>query len=119
MAMNAIGYMTEPSDFKFGFKPRRLCVKDVVRREWDTAEADSSKVKESRLVYVGLTRTADAALTERWSNVGKWEALAALDIAVLALHATGGIRARSGVRCLRGDGGHEGEDGEEDATHSF
>lgn len=69
------------------------------------------------LVYVGLTRTADAALTERWSNVGKWEALAALNIAVLALHATGGIRARSGVWCLRGDGGHEREDGEEDATH--
>lgn len=69
------------------------------------------------LVHVCLTRTADAALTECWSNVGKWEALAALNIAVLALHATGGIRARSSVWCLRGDGGHEGEDGEEDATH--
>lgn len=69
------------------------------------------------LTYADLTRAADAALTERWSDVGEWEALAALGIAVLALHATGGIRARSGVWCLRGDGGHEGENGEEDATH--
>ncbi|KAF4783304.1 cytochrome P450 [Colletotrichum scovillei] len=48
LAMNAIGYMTESSDFKFGFKAGGPCVKDVVRREWDTAEADSSKVTESR-----------------------------------------------------------------------
>ncbi|EXF81100.1 cytochrome P450 [Colletotrichum fioriniae PJ7] len=109
MAMDATGFMTEPTDFKFGSKPRGPGVKDVVRREWDTAQADSSKVTKSR--------TADAALTERWSDVGEWEALAALGIAVLALHATGGIRARSGVWCLRGDGGHEGENGEEDATH--
>ncbi|KAK1535528.1 hypothetical protein CPAR01_09070 [Colletotrichum paranaense] len=82
------------------------------------AESDPKTYIEYEMM-IDTSRGSDAALTERWSNVGKWEALAALDIAVLALHATGGIRARSGVRCLRGDGGHEGEDGEEDATHSF
>lgn len=48
MAMDTTGFMTEPTDFKFGSKPRGPCVKHVVRREWDTAQTDSSKVTKSR-----------------------------------------------------------------------
>ncbi|KAK1675660.1 cytochrome P450 [Colletotrichum godetiae] len=44
MAMSVTGFMTAPSEFKFGLKPRGSWVKDVIRREWDTAETDLSKV---------------------------------------------------------------------------
>ncbi|OLN81626.1 Fumitremorgin C synthase 2 [Colletotrichum chlorophyti] len=44
MAMEVTGFMTEPSRFKVGLKPRGPWVEQVIAREWDGVETDLDKV---------------------------------------------------------------------------
>ncbi|KAJ0161873.1 Fumitremorgin C synthase [Colletotrichum tanaceti] len=44
MAMDVAGFMTAPSGFRFGIRPRGPWVEEVIRSSWKEAETDLSKV---------------------------------------------------------------------------